>query len=987
LGAWRTSSSRAHWVVWASLTLSMSAHVLGLGLGLGTVRAIDSTPTSTALSVSPPSVGPRATVTFDVEVSPAPAEAASVRLTVTKGAWTGIEVLVNLDGAGHGSAEIDTTNWKTGTWNGVAAFLGTDTAAPSTSTTATFTITAPDDPPPAVIDASSMDAGHSATCATTATGELSCWGTAAAGQAFVPDGDFIDVALATYHTCALASDGIPTCWGEGVILPLDPPDGTFLEIGAGQYHTCGIRTDHTLACWAQPWYTEILDPPSGAFHGLSSGGGTSCALDASNAVQCWGDPFLTSPPAGATYAQVAVGGSFACGLRLDSKVTCWGSAVDPSDASFTAIDAGGAWWCGLKTDGSIHCASNPDLGPPQSVAGTFDALAVGEFHVCARHVSGPIGCWGAPREPDWGIRPSITSAEPASATVGLTYGHQFQSSGVWPAPSFTILSGALPSGLSLDADGTISGVPDQAGASGPIVVGASNGIAPAAEQTVEIQVDPAPPVSNAGPVVIDGGADRTSAAQVTVATPATDAVAVRLSNDGTTWSTLAYAASVSWSLTNPSAGGVPSDGLKTVFVAWQDVAGTWTPASSDTIVLDRQPPSGSISIGNGSATTTTTTVIVDVPASDTSSTVSHVALSNDGATWSTRPYSASLGWTIGETNGTRTVWAKWQDATGNWSAPATDTIVLDTQPPTGSITVAGGATTTSTAVTVNLDAVDPTSGLSQVGLSNDGVSWSITPYAPATSWALPDANGSHAVWAKFRDAAGNWSTPTSDGIVLDTASPTATVPSRAFVAGSSLSGGKPVLKFAWSGSDATSGVDRYEGALSTDGGAYTTIGPSLTTPGFTRALASGHAYRLRVRAIDEAGNIGAWAYGTSFRLTTYQESSRSIRWSGTWRTGTSATFWGGQDRYATAAGAKGSLTFSGRSFAWIGSVGPSRGWARVYVNGGLVKSVNLSAATNAHRRILFATSWSTAASRTVTIRISGTAGHPRGDIDAFIVGS
>jgi hypothetical protein len=144
---------------------------------------------------------------------------------------------------------------------------------------------------------------------------------------------------------------------------------------------------------------------------------------------------------------------------------------------------------------------------------------------------------------------------------------------------------------------------------------------------------------------------------------------------------------------------------------------------------------------------------------------------------------------------------------------------------------------------------------------------------------------------------------------------------------------------------------------------------------------------MRVRAIDEAGNVGAWAYGTSFRLTTYQESSRSIRWTGTWRTGTSPTFWGGRDRYATLAGAKGSLTFTGRSFAWVGSVGPTRGWARVYVNGRLVKSINLRAATNAHQRILFATSWSTATRRTVTIRISGTPGHPRGDVDAFIVGS
>ena len=140
--------------------------------------------------------------------------------------------------------------------------------------------------------------------------------------------------------------------------------------------------------------------------------------------------------------------------------------------------------------------------------------------------------------------------------------------------------------------------------------------------------------------------------------------------------------------------------------------------------------------------------------------------------------------------------------------------------------------------------------------------------------------------------------------------------------------------------------------------------------------------------LDQAADalVGA-AYGSAFKLTAYQESSSAVHWSGTWHTGSSTSFWGGHDRYASAAGAKASVTFSGRSFAWVGSVGPSRGWAKVYVNGVLVKSVNLNAAANANRRILFTTTWSTARSRTITIRISGTAGHPRGDVDALIVGS
>ena len=414
------------------------------------------------------------------------------------------------------------------------------------------------------------------------------------------------------------------------------------------------------------------------------------------------------------------------------------------------------------------------------------------------------------------------------------------------------------------------------------------------------------------------------------------------------------------------------------------------------VTPDNDPPVGSVAINGGAADTSDPTVVLAIPATDASSVVS-VGLSNDGATWSTAPYVDTWNWSLADpgsggsgTNGRRTVYVRWTDAHGNVSPVASDTIILDTSGPSGAVAIQGNAALSkTTSVQVDVPATDSWSGVSEVALSSDQVDWSVRPYAPTQSWTLSPSQGSHRVWVKWRDGLGNWSDPsaTSDTIVLDTVAPSASTPSRAFVTGSSLISGKPVLRFAWSGSDATSGVDRYELALSTDGGSYTTLSSSLTAPTLTRALPSGHTYRVRVRAVDKAGNRGAWAYGTSFRLTRYQEWSHSIRWTGTWRTGTNTSFWGGRDRYATAAGAKGSLTFTGRAFAWIGSVGPTRGWARVYVNGHLVKSINLRAANNAHRRILFATSWSKSTSRTVTIRISGTAGHPRGDIDAFIVGS
>jgi FG-GAP repeat protein len=319
---------------------------------------------------------------------------------------------------------------------------------------------------------------------------------------------------------------------------------------------------------------------------------------------------------------------------------------------------------------------------------------------------------------------------------------------------------------------------------------------------------------------------------------------------------------------------------------------------------------------------------------------------------------------------------------------------VDSAPPVGSVVInAGAALTGDSTVALSISATDA-SGVQSVSISNNGTTWVTRPYVDATGWSLTDpasggsiTNGERTVYVRWTDIVGNLSPVAIDTVILDTVAPSATGPTKGFVPGSSLSTGKPSVRFSWSGSDATSGIDHYELALSTDAGAYSTLSGALASPTLTRTLAAGHAYRARVRAIDPAGNVGAWAYGASFRLTAYQESSRSIRWTGTWHSGSSTGYWGGHDRYATASGARASLTFRGRSFAWVGSVGPTRGWARVYVNGILIRSINLNATTSANRRVLFATSWSTAVSRTVTIRINGTAGHPRGDVDAFLTGS
>jgi hypothetical protein len=108
---------------------------------------------------------------------------------------------------------------------------------------------------------------------------------------------------------------------------------------------------------------------------------------------------------------------------------------------------------------------------------------------------------------------------------------------------------------------------------------------------------------------------------------------------------------------------------------------------------------------------------------------------------------------------------------------------------------------------------------------------------------------------------------------------------------------------------------------------------------------------------------------------------------GTWTSSTSTTWWGGTAKGSSSAGATASLTFTGRQFAWISLKAYNRGKAQVYVNGVLTATVDLYSATLLKQRVAWSATWSTSATRTVLIKVLGTATRPRIDVDGFITGT
>lgn len=253
----------------------------------------------------------------------------------------------------------------------------------------------------------------------------------------------------------------------------------------------------------------------------------------------------------------------------------------------------------------------------------------------------------------------------------------------------------------------------------------------------------------------------------------------------------------------------------------------------------------------------------DFSGNDDLSGVSHMSFSNNGSSWgSWQSFATTSSWTLSTGDGSKTVYAKFKDQAGNISSAASDTIVLDSAPPTGTVIVNSGAsTTTSSNVTLTLAAIDATSGVAQMSFSNDGSSWSSwESHSTSKNWTLASGDGSRTAYARFKDNAGNVSSTLSDAITVDSVAPSISL--------SSVSTYQSSLTFtvSWAGTDATSGIASYD-VQSKDGtsGTWTDWQMATTETSASFIGQDSHTYSFRARARDNAGNVSPFASATTTR--------------------------------------------------------------------------------------------------------------------------
>jgi len=105
---------------------------------------------------------------------------------------------------------------------------------------------------------------------------------------------------------------------------------------------------------------------------------------------------------------------------------------------------------------------------------------------------------------------------------------------------------------------------------------------------------------------------------------------------------------------------------------------------------DTTGPSGTVTINGGAPATAGALVDLTLSAADASG-VTEMQFSSDNVNWSApEPYSTQAMWTLSAGDGLKTVYVKFMDNLGFWSAAASDTIVLDTAAPVVAAQPTGG---------------------------------------------------------------------------------------------------------------------------------------------------------------------------------------------------------------------------------------------------------------------------------------------------------
>ena len=117
----------------------------------------------------------------------------------------------------------------------------------------------------------------------------------------------------------------------------------------------------------------------------------------------------------------------------------------------------------------------------------------------------------------------------------------------------------------------------------------------------------------------------------------------------------------------------------------------------------------------------------------------------------------------------------------------------------------------------------------------------------------------------------------------------------------------------------------------------------------------------------------------------YSERSSLVAYAGSWSRARHRSYRGDAVRQSKREGATATFRFTGRQVAWNAPKGPTRGKARLYIDGLYVKTVDLYARRFDPTNRIYTKAFAQSGAHALTIMVVGTRGRPVVAIDEFLV--